>query len=552
MLHSTSLVLVESTDARAVLEDPANQDWLAVVRGITGEQYELVARRYYLALYHLRQQGRRPALPGRSEVNAAGKEQALQGMLLLMEERKKAKTAKQKTVVRGEVVEVFVDVLPDAENDSLPEALRDFSMRPPALDNILRGRGRPPADALCMMRAFLAAPLLGGGDSPRAVYRLLRSNPTFARACDLLGRAAQKPQEELTSRRLPGLSTLEEFSEVMTRYGLWQHARIEQVRDNLETGIVEIEDTLALDTTHMEANSHCGNVVPANTEPPADGKSPKHRKIPRMRKSCGCGKKQWENCEHPWNPTDEGAAVVVKGPTRIHWAHKASVAAFGNSEIPLDARVLLYAAEHDGKTLVPHLALLQRDFPEVIERLRHVLADDAYQGIHEAVAFFGQKARLHVPVHPNGKSKAAVAGLFEGIDRFTPIGVPVCEAGHRFEMRGRDIIQERYIWVAPNDDSGQSVCAGCPFSQGCLNKGTRRHIRVDRKDFPQIDWDNPEHMARNRARYQARTGVERAIKRLKVDLGGEHLTHRDAHRVQAHLDRKLLTLHLLLKSAGAG
>ena len=33
---------------------------------------------------------------------------------------------------------------------------------------------------------------------------------------------------------------------------------------------------------------------------------------------------------------------------------------------------------------------------------------------------------------------------------------------------------------------------------------------------------------------------ERAIKRLKVDPHAEHLTHRDALRVQAHLDRKLL------------
>jgi hypothetical protein len=36
---------------------------------------------------------------------------------------------------------------------------------------------------------------------------------------------------------------------------------------------------------------------------------------------------------------------------------------------------------------------------------------------------------------------------------------------------------------------------------------------------------------------------------LKVDLNGEYLTHRDALRVQAHFDRKLLTLHLLLEVA---
>jgi hypothetical protein len=124
--------------------------------------------------------------------------------------------------------------------------------------------------------------------------------------------------------------------------------------------------------------------------------------------------------------------------------------------------------------------------------------------------------------------------------------VPVCEAGHRFELRGRDVTHERYIWAAPDGDVGRPVCQDCPLASGCLTKGLRRHIRVDRSDLPHIDWDHPQHLVTERTRYAARTGVERAIKRLKVDLGAESLTRRDAHRVQAHLDRRLLTLHLLL------
>lgn len=329
MLNSTALVLFESTDAPAVLNDPANEDWIAVVKAIDGAQHAVLARRYYEALYHFRQQRSRPALPGRTEVTAPSKAKAMQGMLKVMTER----------------------------------------------------------------------------------------------------RASKKK----------------------------------------ESG-----------------------------------------------------------------------------------AHKTSVAAFGNSEIPIDVRVTNYAAEHDGNTLVPHLELLERDLPKTIVGLRHVLADDAYQGKHDAVARFGQEARLTVPVHPSGKSKAQVAAALDGINRFTPIGVPVCEAGHRFEMRGRDISSERYIWVAPDDEEGNSVCARCPFVDICLKKGTRRHIRVERNDFPQIDWKHPQHLARNGIRYQRRTGVERAIKRLKVDLNAEHLTHRDAHRVQAHLDRKRLTLHLLLQAATSG
>lgn len=547
MLNVTALVLFESTTARSVCEDPANEDWIGVLDALVGEPYERLARRYYLALAHFRQQPRRPALPGRLQVVAESKQEALQAVLETMNERK----ASEKAAASRDEPAIFVEPRPDEEDESLPAALRDFSIAPPPLTDLLDGRGRPPCDAMCMLRAFLAAPLLGVGDSPTAVNGLLRSNPTFAAACDFLGRHALKQAGELTSRRLPSLSKLEEFSEVMTRYGLWHLARTEQVRENLATGVVETEDTLAFDTTHLEANSHCGNVLPAGTEV-EEGKKQKQRKVPRIRKACDCGKPNWESCEHPWTPTDQGAAIVVKGWTRIYWAHKISVVTFGRSEIPIDVRALQYAAEHDGKTLAPHLSLLQRDIPEVLAGLRHVVADDAYKGNHAAVAKFGEGARLTVPVHPNGRSKAEVAESFSGIERFTPIGVPVCDAGHRFDMRGKDISKERFIWAAPDDAEGRSVCIGCPFADGCLHRGERRHIRVERSDFPQIDWENPQHLARNRARYNMRTGVERAIKRLKVDLGGEHLTHRDSPRVQAHLDRKLLTLHLLLKVAGAG
>lgn len=409
--------------------------------------------------------------------------------------------------------------------------------------------GALPCDALCLRRAFLAAPLLGLGDDPTSVHRLLHSNPAFAHICGFLGPNVMKLRGELTSRRLPSLSTCAEYSEVMTRYGLWYQARLEQVATNLATGVVETEKTISFDTTHVEANSHCGNVVPPDAKLKGD-KKPKHRKVPRMHKRCDCGKDNWEACAHGWGPTDQGAAIVVKGPTRIFWAHKTSVAAFANSEIPIDVRVCLYGAESDSNTLAPHLELLERDLPLVISKLLFVLADDGYQGNHEAVARFGQHARLIVPVHPR-KARAGLADEFDGIDHFTLVGFPICEGRHRFVLRGRDISGERYIWTAPDDDEGRPVCASCPFAAGCLKKGGRRHIRVARKDQPQIDWEHPQLLVRDNARYQRRTGVERSIKRLKVDLKGQHLTHRDAHRVQAHLDRKLLTLHLLLAVAAS-
>jgi len=538
-LHCIAPVLFESSDHHAVLQDPVNQDWVGLVAAIAGERFAILARRYYLALQHFRKQRTRPPLPGQLEIVAEGKQQALRGMLAAWEQRK----ASRKRAEGEPAAEIFVTPSPPCTDD-LPEALRDVTKSPPPLRVLLSGPGRPPCDALCLLRAFLAAPLLGVGDDPTSVHRLLHSNPAFAHACDFLSRDALKQAGEWTSRRLPSRSVCEEFSEVMTRYGLWHLARLDQVRDTLASGVVEVEETLAFDTTHIEAHSHCANVVPANANIEAD-KPPKHRKVPRLRKRCDCGQACWESCAHPWVPTDAGAAVVVKGTTRIYWAHKASIVSLAGSEVPIDVRVCQYAAEPDGKTLEPHLEALTRDLPDVVRSLGRVLADDAYRHNHAAVARFGQQARLIVPVHGR-TARAGLADRFYGIERFTPSGVPVCDGGHRFKMRGRDFAAERYLWEAPDDDTGQPVCARCPLATGCLDKGNRRHIRVPRREQPHIDWAHPQHFVRERAHYRQRTGVERAIKRVKRDLNGEHLTHRDALRVQAHLDRRLLTLHLLL------
>jgi len=531
-------VLFQAVDDQRVFDDPINEAWLAIVRAVAGPDFELLERRYYLALYHFRKQQDRPPLPNQVAIEADDREQAKSKALqLFLEQKDLPETA----------ADIFVDPRP-AKVADLPPALADPTVPPPLLEDLRSGPGRPPADALCLMRAFLAAPLLVGRDDPTSVHRLLRSNPIFARACDFLGPKATKATGEWTSRRLPSLAACEQFEEVMTRYGLWQLARLDQVQANIESGVVEVEDTLAFDTSHMEAHSGC-----ATAElPPKDGNDGKseQRKIPRITKHCSCGKERWDTCEHPWDVTDPGAAVVVKGPTRIYWAHKASFAGFARSEVPIDARVLRYAATHDGKTLAPHLEVLVSDLPEAVSQISHALADTAYRGKQEQVDVVINGVTVHVPIHPR-KPPAALADRYAGVERFTTTGVPVCVVGHRFEMLGRDLDCERYIWVAPQDADGKSVCTACHRRAECLLRGgaKRRHLRVHRADFPQIDWEHPQHLSRNRRRYGQRTGVERGIKRLKVDLCGEVLTHRNAVRVQAHLDRRLLALHLLLAAA---
>ena len=536
-MNSTTPVLFESTATATVLADPANAAWVTVLAMLQGDVWDVFRRCFHVALTHFRGFGRRPRSTD-PVLEISGNDRGEADQVLLRE------------VYSGGPAQVpmFVPVAPaPALRRALPPCLEDFSVAPPLLSRVLCGAGRPPTDGLCLLRAVLGAIAMGLKDTPSAVHALLRRNPTFAQQCGFLGPGASKQPGELTSRALPGESVLEEFDTVMTRYGLWHHEQLKQVRANIASGAVELDEVLSFDTAHIEAASGCKSVRP---EPTEDDPKPKSRKVGRLCKRCTCGKAAWEHCPHPWEQTDPGAAVVVKGPTRNHWAHKASIVATGNTDIPLSARVLNYAATHDGKTLVDHLAVLRSDLPETIEVASTAVADPAYVGKKDEVK---AEFDLNLIVGIVGrKTSAHVVNRYAGIDHFTPSGVPVCRGSHPFDFRGRDIKQERFIWQAPQDDAGLPVCSGCPWAPGCmLSGGGRRHLRVSRKDFPQIDWDHPQHQARHRATYAKRTGVERAIKSVKVDLGAEHLHRRSATRVQAHLDRRMLVLHLLLAADGA-
>jgi len=525
-------VLVQSSDSRAVASDTANQAWLSLCCAVGGPLFDVLARLYYLALNHFRTFERRPTMPGVIELFSDDKQQAQRDIYELLR--------------AGSEDDTFVTIGPAPDDKTLHPALKDPNVAPPSLRNLLLGPGAPPTDALCLMRAFIIAPELGVPGSPRDVWLLLHSNPTFARACGFLGPSAFKLPGELTTRRLPSWSTCKQFDEVMTRYGLWHRLAKLKVEDNIERGVLECEDTGAFDTTHHESNSHCDNLEPQDAQQKRDaGKKVKHNKVERVCKLCDCGKGNWHQCPHPWRSTDQGAAVVVKGPTRVYWAHKSSVFSFANSEIPIDVRVLNYAARSDSQTMLPHLTLLAVELPHVVDHLRRLLADSAYSSNADELAQRFPNIRLSAPVIAHHCPDTD--GLFSGIDHFTPSGIPVCDQGHPFELRGRDITDERFLWAAPNDNTAQPVCCSCPDRKTCLTKGVRRHIRVDRDLTPQVDWDHPQHLRSERKLYAKRPGVERAIKRLKIDLKAEIISHRDARRVQAELDRKLLTLHLLLE-----
>ncbi len=151
--HASALLLFESSDTVAVQQDPANEDWVALVRMIDGERFERIGRRYYEALYHFRKEARRPAMPGQLEIVAPDRQGAMQEVLAGLQQRTasgKAENAEQQALA----VEVFVDPVPNVKDESLPASLRDFTHPPLPLRVTLGGRGRPPCDALCLLRAF--------------------------------------------------------------------------------------------------------------------------------------------------------------------------------------------------------------------------------------------------------------------------------------------------------------------------------------------------------------------------------------------------------------
>ena len=204
---SLAPVLVQSSNSHAVVSDPANEAWLGLCHSVSGPTFDALARCYYLALNHFRRFVRRPVMPGVIEVFADNKHQAQKDLHAELQ--------------AGSELETFVTVGPDPDDKSLHPALTDPNVAPPTLRNLLLGPGAPPTDALCLLRAFIAAPQLGLPGSPKDVWMLLRSNPTFARACGFLGPRTSKLAGELTTRRLPSWSTCQQFDEVMTRYGLW-------------------------------------------------------------------------------------------------------------------------------------------------------------------------------------------------------------------------------------------------------------------------------------------------------------------------------------------
>lgn len=407
----------------------------------------------------------------------------------------------------------------------------------------LRLSGRAPKDFFAMLKAFLGVMIMGRPGEPEFAFAELSNNPAFARTC---GFTLYDAEFGYRASDVPSQRKLEQFDQIMTANGLWGHVSVEQVRRNLESGVLESSTIGVHDTTHYHAFSSME--VPVVEGQTKNGK-PLKKSHPRTTKGCRCP--QWEDCRHPWISADEGAGTVVKAGHKMYWAHKCSTFALsGLVEIPLDAVAMMDAASHDSRSLVAHLERIEKLYPRVMSQLEIVLDDSALddQMIRkELMERFG----LELIVEPNHRGrKAILSDLPRGIDHITGGGTPVCQAGFPFDLLGSRRNLEQFLFRAPNDADGIPVCTECPQRSNCIRSTAQyRHLSIPFARLPFIDQEFP-HLSKLFKRLTAkRTVIERVQKLMKFDYGDDRLSKRGTPAYQAILDKTLFAMHVVLAIA---
>jgi hypothetical protein len=138
------------------------------------------------------------------------------------------------------------------------------------------------------------------------------------------------------------------------------------------------------------------------------------------------------------------------------------------------------------------------------------------------------------------------ADLPRGLDHLTPRGVPVCRAGYPFELLGVRHDTQHFLFAAPKDELGQSVCQGCDLREGCYRgQSGGRQVTIPQSRLPWLDPECPQLSKRFLKAMARRTSIERLHKLMKWDLGDEQLTKRGNDAFQARLDKTLLAMHVL-------
>jgi hypothetical protein len=196
--------------------------------------------------------------------------------------------------------------------------------------------------------------------------------------------------------------------------GSWEKARQLMVQFTIQQGIIEKEEQLAVDTTHVEAEA----TLHAH----------------RM-----CGHSQ--PCDCPKIPTNDNVGLMRKSNTVTYIAYKVALVCRVKSELSL-SRSVFKGGQHDATTLKSTLEKTTQDLPEEwLKNVQYVSADGIYQNKeNQEQTKEILQAKLLSPINPRKIKDQELNS--SGMAKLDKYGVPHCISGHRLKLKGFDATKE--------------------------------------------------------------------------------------------------------------
>lgn len=501
-----------------LLSNNRDAQWYSILKNFPWEDYRELAVSYYNALYDF-------------NISKQLKEDTI-------ENKETKDEGRQRLLFNRATMDKSISVLHEMKSKQIAVPLvSPQSVSPGVVPKRLGGKR--PKDFYALFKSFTGACLMGFAPEPEVVHNLLSSNLSFARVCGFI---PNNSDEKYWYRSIPSLRKIEQFDQIMTEYGLWSRNKWEEVRRNIEQGIIKKENELVGDTTHYHAYS--GFETVAYTDPKGKEKKKSQSKVT---KNCRC--ENQENCSHPWDLADDGAGTIVKSHGKMIWGHKASVLGLPRQGVALDATAVTDAATFDGETLLPHVEMLFENLPEVKPWIDRVLYDSACDNGKLKDTFMDRFGiELKASFNPR-RRKSVTQNLPTGMAKITASGNLICIGGFEMDYKGARFDFDKFIYQAPLDENKVSVCSGCLHKLTCSPQSTKgRAVTLSFDMLPSIEPDDPPMAKRFKAIMMRRPSVERMIKRLKLDLSDDRLRKRGNDSFQAYLDKTLIAYHMLLRS----
>lgn len=527
LVHEDDIKLLSSPDA----------EWFEILYNFPWEKYRIHGAEYYDALYEFNQRERQKREEGINEQDAKKIESKEEAKMRLLFDRVTMRSQRSASDVENSEGEKDHIIYEGKVIELKQRGVDPANISPGAAP--IRVDGKKPKCFFGLLKSFIGASLMSFPPEPDVVHQLLTSNPSFVRVC---GFAPKDAKDEYCYLHIPSLRKLEQYDQIMREWGIWGKIKVEEVKDNIESGVIKKEKELVADTTHYHAYSGFETITYIDS----NGKEQKKSQS-KVTKKCDC--KDKESCTHPWELSDDGAGTIVKSNKKMYWGHKASIIGYPGQGIPLDAAAISDASTFDGETLYPHMKKLFKNIPEVKPNVIRILYDSACDNVklkRKLMDDFG--IELKTSFNPRAK-KEVVTNLPRGIEKITPYGSVICIGGRELDYKGIRYKNEKFIYQAPQDNSGASVCLTCEERKACspnsADKGRMINIPFDL--LPHINKNDPPMAKRFKAIMSRRPSVERMIKRLKRDLSDDRLTKRGNDSFQAYLDKTMIAYHILLR-----